>query len=309
MKGMLAKIIDFLISKVRQHGVFGCIKICIISFFYRHIISFYTLITFRVAQKLRKPNFINIAGGPNFHAHQWLNLEVVQSKFNPKPFELSPDCQFPVAEGSIHTVYTSHCLEHLDVPTVFRVLAEVYRVLKSDGRLIIKIPDFDEVLERWQKRDATFFDERWDYKSATYTWNSRQIPDCLDYRAAMLFCGFWNEEYGDHYSGKILQNEFAYHGPPVVRIEFLQNLMKNHTPSQISAELREVVLKNEKGFTFNHQNAWSRQEFETLLIQTGFRIKSFDKEFIIANCKYIPGMNAMKDQSIYCLAEKEGASI
>lgn len=266
------------------------------------LIKFY----FHFKRIVRKPVFINLGGGPEFYAEGWLNLEEVQSKLNPKPFRLTPDCEIPVVKGSIHTVYTSHCLEHLNTPTVFRVLTEIYRVLKNDGRLIIKIPDFDKVLERWKNRDASFFNDKdWDYKSITHTWKSRQIPDCLDYRAAAIFCGFWNEEYGDHYSGQVQQNESAYHGPPIVGIEFLKNLMKNHTPSQISAELKRAVLKNENNFKFNHQNAWSRQELETLLIQTGFRIKSFDKEFIIVNCKYIPEINAMKEQSIYCWAEKD----
>lgn len=286
--------IKFLISKVRIYGIFGCVKICLIKFY----------LLFK--RKLRKPIFINLGGGPGFNGEGWLNLEEVQSKLNPKPFRLTPDCEIPVVKGSIRTVYASHCLEHLNMPTVFQILTEIYRVLKSDGNLLIKMPDFDKVLARWKNGDASFFNDKdWDYKSITHTWKQRQIRDCLDYRAAAIFCSFWNEEYGDHYSGQVQQNESAYHGPPVVGVGFLQNLMKNGTPCQISAELRKVVLKNEKNFKFNHQNAWSRQELETLLMQTGFRIKSFDKEFIIANSKYVPDINAMKEQSIYCWAEKD----
>ncbi len=261
-----------------------------------------------IKNKLRKVLYLNLGGGPYFYERNWLNLEEVKSKLNPKPFILTPDCEFPIRRKSIRAVYTSHCLEHLNTPTVFRILTEIYRVLKDDGNLVVKIPDFDKVLQRWKTKDFSFFEEGWYCETCIHTWKSRQVPGSLSYRAAMIFCSFWNKEYGNPYLvERYLDNESAYYGPPVAGIEFIDGLMKNHTPSQISAELRKFVLKNEKNFKFSHQNAWSKQELETLLIQTGFCVKSFDKEFIIANCKFISGISEMKDQSLYCWAEKNKA--
>jgi tetratricopeptide (TPR) repeat protein len=262
-------------------------------------------VTLNFSMPVLKPSFINIGGGPDFSAERWLNLEEVQSNFNPQPFKLIPDCEFPVEKGSAEVVYSSHCFEHLNTPTVIRIFSESYRILNKYGRFIIKLPDFDEALNRWKRRDVSYFDDRWDYKSVVWTWQSRQVPDSLDFRAAMLFCGFWNDEYGNHFGKQISQNKSAYHGPPVVEYGFLQNLMENYTPRQISAKLRQVVLEDEKNFSFNHQNAWSHQELEVLLVQMGFKVISFDKEFIIDNNQCIPEINHMRQISMYCWAEKD----
>jgi tetratricopeptide (TPR) repeat protein len=248
---------------------------------------------------------INLGGGPFFHHPGWLNLEGVASNINTYPFEFHPECEFPIGSDSVNTVYTSHALEHLDTPTIFRVLTEAHRVLRGKGRLIIKIPDFDRALDCWIKKDESYFtDEMWYLSEVVQTWHNRRIPDSIDYRAAFIFCGFWNDAYGDHFSRQINWNEDAYHGPAVVEVEFLKNLINNCTPSQISASLRKAVVEHEESYHFNHQNAWGSRELEKLLKESGFRVKSFDKDFIVANCADIPGIDLMKEQSLYCWAEK-----
>ena len=67
---------------------------------------------------------VNVGGGPRFCYLGWLNLEEVTSPANPLSFKLTPTCRFPVADNSVATVYTSHCLEHLDDATVQQVLRE-----------------------------------------------------------------------------------------------------------------------------------------------------------------------------------------
>lgn len=252
-----------------------------------------------------KIHSLNIGGGRNFIAAGWLNLEEVKSTVNPRPFKLSAECRFPFREDSIRIAYTSHCLEHLDNQVVCRTLAEVFRVLKEDGNFIIKIPDFDSILDNWRQGNAAFFtDNMWGYQEFTHTWRSRRISDCLDYRAAMLFCGFWNNAYGDYFSGKVFKNDFAYHGPPAASIEFLHKLIKECSPSQISAVLSEIVRKDEKFYHFSHQNAWSREELEKMLNLFDFRVISFDKDKITSKYRHISNINGMKQQSMYCWAKK-----
>jgi len=249
-----------------------------------------------------KIDSLNIGGGPNFNQPGWLNLEEVTSPVNPYSFKLTPVCTFPVENMSIKTVYASHCLEHLDDKTVNRVLEEVHRVFKNDGRFIIKIPDFDRALECWKRKDASFFDTGYD--SIVDTWKNRKIKDCVDYRAAVLFCGFWNDEYGDHYSEQIAKNDHAYHGPPITSIKYLRGLIMDHTPSEISAQLCKIVIKNEKSYHFNHRNAWSSKELEKLLNSFGFQAVSFDKNLILSKCQDILGINHIEKISLYCWAKK-----
>ncbi len=259
-------------------------------------------------QALQKPNALNIGGGSHFVKLGWVNLEEVTSIFNPHPYHLSPSCVFPVESSSLDTVYTSHALEHIDNPTIFRVFSETYRVLKDNGRFIIKIPDFDRSLDYWRRRDESFFDyDAWNYGIFVPTWKNRKMVDCLDYRAACIFCCFWNDEYGDVYSGRVnLDSEGVYFGPPAMPVEFYQKLIANCTPSQISSVLRQVVLKTEKDIHWGHHNAWSRKELEALLRLTGFRVKTFDQETILKDCADIPDIGfGLRDYSTYCWAEKE----
>jgi len=147
-----------------------------------------------------------------------------------------------------------------------------------------------------------FRNELWGFDSVLHTWKNRNVEDCLDYRAAMVFCSFWNDDYGDHYSQRISNNDNAYHGPPAVDIKFLRDLIEEHSPSQICAELRKVVMQDEKDYHFNHCNAWSRSELEHLLVSADFEVVTFEKEIILNELRHIPGIEEMKEQSIYCWA-------
>ena len=248
---------------------------------------------------------INIGGGPWFAALGWRNLEGVVSPVNSTPFGLNSECVFPVEDGTISTVYSSHVIEHLDDATVLRVFREAHRVLADDGRLVIKCPDFDLALDFWKRRDPEFFtDELWGYDAVKTTWANRGMTDSLDARAAMLFCGFWNDDYGDHFSGRIRSVKSAYHGPPVVSSEELACLT-SRSPWQISCELKRIVMVSETSYHFNHQNAWSREELESLLISIGFRVNSFETAFVVNSCLDIPEISSMQHQSLYCLAAKD----
>ncbi len=88
-------------------------------------------------------------------------------------------------------------MEHLNIPTVYRILSESNRILEEGGNLIIKIPDYDKALDCWRRQDPSFFGPEWGIQGVTHTWGPRGLYDCLDYRAAMIFCSFFNDAYGD----------------------------------------------------------------------------------------------------------------
>jgi len=251
------------------------------------------------------PVAVNLGGGPNFSEIGWLNLEEVASEANPVPFKFTPTCSFPLPDASVHTVYTSHALEHLETETVNRLLTEAHRVLTPNGRLVIKIPDFDRVLDCWKRKELDFFsDSLWGFNAVTYTWGSRGVPDNIESRVAMIFCGFWNDAYGDHFSWQVHQNAEAYHGPAVVSPDVLQDLLLNGTPAEISSRLREHVVASEASIHFNHQNAWSRLELQEVLAKFGFRVLSMDTPTVLTGCADIPDIAVMSTQSTYCLASK-----
>jgi hypothetical protein len=255
--------------------------------------------------KFIKEYSLNIGGGPNFRAIGWLNFEEQKSDININPFKLTASSKFPLADNSIKLIYSSHCLEHLDNDAVNNLFKEAHRVMKVNTKIIIKIPDFELILECWKKKDSGFFNDKvWAFDLIVPTWKNKKIKDSIDYRAAMLFCGFWNDNFGDLFSGKYSLNESAYHGPALVSEGLIRELLLNRSPNEISSELSKAVIKSEKEYHFNHVNSWNRKELKNLLSSHKFEVISFDKEQIISNFMHIPDIDVMYDQSLYCLAKK-----
>jgi len=63
-----------------------------------------------------------------------------------KPDIVADFRQIPVAADSYDIILCSHSLEHVHTDEVPVVLGEFYRVLKSNGRAIIVVPDLEGVL-------------------------------------------------------------------------------------------------------------------------------------------------------------------
>ena len=150
--------------------------------------------------------YLNIGGGPNFQFAHWRNLEAVESAANPSPFHFDPDCVFPLDDASLPLVYSSHCIEHLDDPTVDRVLKEARRVVRPEGALLLKIPDFDRIADDWRRGEPEIIcAPLWGLESLQPLWRKRGVEDSVDSRAAMIFCGFWNDAYAGadgHFAGE-----------------------------------------------------------------------------------------------------------
>ena len=64
---------------------------------------------------------------------------------------------YPFEDNEIDEVYASHVLEHLDRP--FLVMAELHRIMKPGGKLLIKVPHFSRGFthaEHFHGFDVTF---------------------------------------------------------------------------------------------------------------------------------------------------------
>ena len=250
---------------------------------------------------------LNIGGGPDFCEFGWANLEGAESHVNRTGFRFTHECRFPFSDDSVPLVYSSHCLEHLDDATVEQVLREARRVLRPGGRLILKLPDYDEALRAWRERERGFFrQELWGIEQITHTWGARGVPIDYDHCAAMIFCGYWNDAYGQHFDRDIRDDAAAYHGPPALSSEELRELLEDPdtSPHSLVVKLRAAVLREEtERVHFNHQNAWSRVELRDLLASAGFRVQTFDADEITGSQPEIPGLNEMREISLYCSAE------
>lgn len=216
---------------------------------------------------------LNIGGG-QFKHKGWLNLDELRG------FMLSPETVFP---GEHDLIYSSHCFEHLDDATVSRMLNEARRVGRT---LVLKIPDFDLLLKKLEERDTPFF-----YKLGMNKLCQTWPRDSLEMRTAMMFCGYWNEQYGHEFKGP--RNLSGYHGPPILTDEEYREIFKQ-SPHEIS---KTLVALCPKSVTFNHRNAWSRKEFVDLIESHGFSVVSTDSKEV---CRmHIPDITDYYDISLY----------
>lgn len=83
------------------------------------------------------PDFINVDGRYGSHIHYIRSIK-----------DLSP-----FKDNSVDLIYASHCLEHFSHHQVSTVLNEWFRVLKQDGILRLAVPDFDCLVNIYQKSD------------------------------------------------------------------------------------------------------------------------------------------------------------
>lgn len=252
-----------------------------------------------------KTGRLNLGGGRRWSHRGWINLEGVAGEANPYPFLFSPEAVLPVPSSTILKAYSSHCLEHLDDPTVKRVLSETRRTMNPQGSLVIKVPDFDETLARWRAADESYFRETWQLYKVTPSWENLGVEDTIDNRAAYIFCGFWNAAFGHNFIGKHnrrSRDREAYNGPPLQAAAMADELKALDSPHEIAMRLRQAVIDNEVDFTFNHQNGWSREEMRSLLAECGFEVKTFETADIVRTHADIPGIELMQDISMYCEA-------
>ncbi|HEV3157385.1 MAG TPA: methyltransferase domain-containing protein [Candidatus Baltobacteraceae bacterium] len=93
-------------------------------------------------------------GGGNHRIEGFFNIDIVP------PADLVWDIResIPLSESSVELLFSEHFLEHIDYPrSVKHYIAELYRVLRSDGQVITGVPDAEIVLNAYQKRDCDLF--------------------------------------------------------------------------------------------------------------------------------------------------------
>ena len=212
--------------------------------------------------------------------------------------------QFPNKDNSVSLFYSSHFFEHVSDEIIARILSEITRTATSDALFVLKIPDYSWFLEQYKFSIKESMNDK-GTEQVIWSWNSRGIEDNFENRLAMMFCGYWNEDYGDHFSGCVNYiSKTAFHGPPKLSSFELKELFYFKSPYEIAKKLVNQALKDPNLKTFNHRNAWSEKEMVMLLSQFGFKLINNSKQFICDNfIETIPDIENMRDWSAYYLFE------
>ncbi|MFL2805401.1 MAG: methyltransferase domain-containing protein [Paracoccaceae bacterium] len=220
-----------------------------------------------------------------------------------KKCKFSKDCVLPAEDNSQNLVYSSHCLEHLDDPTVGRLLRESKRILAKKGKILIKIPDFDLFLNGYRQGKKGFMDNIINFWPS-WSWKNFNITDNDLNRMSYFFCGYWNKHYGDHFSGNIVYGPASYNGPARMCEKSLKDLFSNQSIREITKELKKECLKDKNMKSFNHQNAWSKVDLVGLLDDHGFKVLASNQSSIREKIgPKIPDFDFMGHWSMYVLAE------
>lgn len=208
--------------------------------------------------------------------------------------------KFPFQDRFFSMTYSSHCFEHLADDVLDRVVREIKRVTCVDGLFLLKIPNYDWFLEQYSIDNRLCMNGK-GVESILWTWKD-SIEDSFLNRLAMMFCGYWNKGYGDHFKGLVNKSSDAYHGPPRVEPEKLRAIFSSNSPRKIASELRDLALTDPDFFRFNHQNAWSREEIIKYIEPFGFNTLCSDADLIKQKFRQtVPDLDSMADWSQYIL--------
>ena len=79
----------------------------------------------------------------------FINIDIRETPATDKVLDISNLAEF--GDNSIDTVYASHVLEHFSFTIVPNVLREWQRVLRKSGELILRVPDFDILVNNYLK--------------------------------------------------------------------------------------------------------------------------------------------------------------
>lgn len=246
------------------------------------------------------PTHVNIGGGMAFNFEGWINFDAASTDYRHR-IKFDRNTELPYPTGRAGLVYSSHCLEHLDDPTVIQILCEARRLLAPDGAFVVKLPDFDAVLSNWRRRDPGGVLEpgQWGLPGLFDLWRQNGVEPGIAAYTAMVFCGFWNRAYGDVFSGNVVRQAGGYHGPPRLPTDALARILDNGaSPHCIAATLRSEVQRREPDYVFNHQNAWSRDEFISLAKTYGFTPVALDQA-VADSFQHIPTITDMHAISAY----------
>lgn len=257
---------------------------------------------FRLTKRRRRFVKVNLGSGRR-DWYDWMLLDEIRYPTVNK-FRSSPSCRIPLSDESVKIVYTSHHLEHLDNQSVYRVLAEASRVLEDGGHLLVKIPDFELFLSEFRMGRHELLDQC-GVDSVVWSWPNYGIIDSPSTRTAMMFCGYWNHDYGDHFSNRWRVSASAYHGPPKLSADEIDSCLMDLPIRKISELFNQTAACDPSFKQFNHQNAWSREDFIATVQATELRLVELSTTKILSEFSTeIPDLAQMVDMSAYYLFKK-----
>ena len=251
---------------------------------------------------LFKPKKLNIGSG----RRAWIGWSLLDeiSDLNIINTKFSENTKLNFQSDSQLIVYSSHFFEHIDTLTTNNLLCEIKRVLKHDGYLVIKIPDYDAVLESYFNGSYELI-SKFSFAGLPEGWHRHGVDNSIENKLSMIFAGYFTRGYGDHFLNRgELDKTNGYHGPAKIQKETLMQILESKNPALISENLVSLIKKDASFHRFNHQQAWSNYQFEKYVTDFGFKLLKLTPGIESYLLRNIRDFKLMSDISSYFIFQK-----
>ena len=225
------------------------------------------------------------------------DLNITNTKF-------SKNTKLDFQSDSQLIVYSSHFFEHIDILTTNNLLFEIKRILKPNGFLVIKIPNYDAVLESYFNRNYELI-LKFSFAGFPEGWHRHGVENNIENKLSMIFAGYFTHDYGDHFLNPGDRGSTnGYHGPAKIQKENLIKILESKNPALISEDLVRIIKEDTSFYRFNHQQAWSNDQFKKHLTSFGFQFLELTPRIESMMLRNIPDFKFMSDISSYFIFRK-----
>ncbi len=223
-------------------------------------------------------------------------------------------CQFPFNDETLNIIYTSHMLEHIDIPTCTNIFKEANRCLKKGGKILIDVPNCEYLYDAYK-----LFVNQNDISMLKNIFKSRIINNKPFFSNITLERIQSNIDFKDIdiYQIETLVGSFIVNymepdfNPPMIPCPVPHDLIKqlvNTSLDEFVIGIENVMHKKYKN-SGGHQTGWYFKRLEEYLKDYGFKVKirSFKKGMFknqILNNILIPDRKHRRIESLYVEAEK-----
>lgn len=243
---------------------------------------------------------VNIGSGVR-NWPEWICLDELEAPGVTK-VTFSETSEFPIREKTVSLFYSSHFFEHISDEVVSCVLNEIKKCALPGAFFVLKIPDYTWFLDQYRSGVEESMKNK-GLEDCLWSWSTKGVEDTFENRLLCMLCGYWNNDYGDHFSGKInTRNRNAFHGPPKLTGDQAKEVLKSDDPHKIVSELVAYSKNDLELKSFNHRNAWSKEEMEALLSKFDMEVIHTDGNVICDQFReIIPDIGQMHSWSSYYL--------
>jgi len=116
-------------------------------------------------------------GAGNRKIKDWLNTDIGNKKIMPV---IDVTKRFPLNTNTIDYAFSEHMIEHINYDDGLKMLNEVFRILKSKGKLRISTPDMQFLVDLYLNKDDQLKSDYVKWSCNNYQLNDGNITEVIN---------------------------------------------------------------------------------------------------------------------------------